>query len=116
MTRHLPADRYPITISPGADFSKSWVYYPDGLEAEPRDWTGYSGKAQLRQKASATTPQLEFTVTLGSDGTVELAASHAATKDLKPGSAVWDLYITAPSGKVERFLAGPATIPAQVTR
>ncbi len=116
MPKHFQADRYPITVPPGADFSKSWVYHPEGVDKDPKDWSGYTGKAQLRRKASATTALLDFTVTLGSDGTIELAASHTATNGLADGPAVWDLYITAPGGKVERFMAGPATIPARVTR
>jgi hypothetical protein len=116
MTRRYKASKYPLYIVVGEDFSWSWVYRPDGVDQPAKDWTGYTGKAQLRTKATSEEELLEFTVTLGADGTVRIEADRDETKDLKPGQAVWDIFTTDPEGKVERFLAGPATIEPQVTR
>jgi len=113
--KRSPASRYTLTISKGADFEKVFTYFPEGADQDPKDWTGYAGKAQLRKSHDAESPLLEFSVALGADGSVKLEAAQEATKELAPGTCVWDLYITGPEGKIDRFMAGTATITQQVT-
>ena len=115
---NFPAHAYPITIPQGADFEKVWTYYPDGTGSAPKDWTGWTGAAQLRRQIEDASALAAFAVTLGgSAGTVTITLPHATTEDLDPGRAYYDVEVTETStGKVMRFVGGQAQITAEVTR
>jgi hypothetical protein len=114
--KRYSADRYPLRIHAGADFSKTWIYYPDGVDALPKDWTGYTAAAQIRTSARAADPLLDFTVVLADDGSVTLSAPAADTGDLHAATAVWDLKVTGPSGSVDVLIGGTVLIAPAVTR
>jgi hypothetical protein len=116
LEKRYPADRYPLTLTVNADFSKTWVYYPDGVGAPPKNWTGHAGKAQLRTSARATPVLLTFDVVLGSDGSITLSAPASVTADLSSSRGVWDLRITGPGSSADVLMGGRATIKAAVTK
>jgi hypothetical protein len=114
--RRTSADEYPIKLVVGAYFAKAWVYHPEWPEGEPKDWTGCTGRAQLREDRYAAEALLEFSVTLGADGSILLEASDEDTAKLAAGEGVWDLFVTdSEGGKPTRMLGGPAEIEAAVT-
>lgn len=110
------AHNYPITIPQGEDFERSWIYYPEGTDADPRDLSGYSAASQLRRRPSDADTLLDFSVELGSDGSVTISAPHAETSELAVGDAYYDVEITDPDGNVKRLVGGRARITAEVTR
>lgn len=115
---NYPAHAYPITIPQGEDYEKVWTYYPNGTDSAVKNWTGWTGAAQLRRRIEDATALATFTVTLGgSAGTVTITLPHATTEDLDPGRAYYDVELTeTATGKVMRFVGGTATITAEVTR
>lgn len=114
---NFPAHAYPITIPQGADFEKVWTYYPDGTDSPAKNWTGWTGAAQLRRRIEDTTALATFGVTLGgSAGTVTITLPHATTSALTAGAAYYDVELTDSGGKVMRFVGGKAQITPEVTR
>jgi hypothetical protein len=64
----------------------------------------------------------EFAYTLGNQtdpttvGGVNLLLSHTITAALLPGPYKWDMQLTFPDGTVATYMAGNATVVAEVTR
>ena len=54
-----------LTIDRGAVFGQAFTYYPEGRDADPQDWTGWTGTAELRSRGRRPT---EIDVTLNSTG------------------------------------------------
>lgn len=84
--------------------------------------TGVTPKAQIRRDASATTPVVEFTYTLGDQsnpntvGSLSLILSHTQMATVPPGDYVWDMQLTFPDNTVSTYMAGSVTVTAEVTR
>lgn len=103
---------YIFSASNNADLSEEWL----NLDADgnPVDMTGWSAITQFR-KVKGGAVQLEMStangrITLGSDGTVKHSVPEATMRGLTAWTGSYDTLLIDGSGKVERFLTGPAEI------
>jgi len=81
---------------------------PDNPVMIPRNLTGWTGKAQIRQTTKKDAP-LIATITLtgfGSDGKIHMYIPSSETNKVTRPCG-WDLEITDPSGRPETILGGP---------
>jgi hypothetical protein len=110
----------PIYI--GADWTLPIYWYgTDGIT--PIDATGYSAHMELRPTLNSTEILADLTssgtaaISVGCDPAFILNLSDTISASLLPGdSAVWDLFITTPSGFITRFIGGVVDIKEAVTR
>ena len=112
----MPAATYNLTIEQGADFAIQLTLSEDG---SAKNLTGYSARAQLRQKKTDASPAATFTCTVtdAPGGKIKMALSNSVTTDLTAGIYVYDLELfTADDGNVTRLLEGQATVVAEVTK
>lgn len=86
------------------------------------DLTGWTGKSQIRKKATSATVLADLDVTIDPEQddadhtglvTVALAAEDAAGL---PASCVWDFELTNPSGIKRTYMAGTVTVNREVTK
>lgn len=81
----------------------------------PLNLVGSTPKAQLKSDYSDRSPK-DFTCTLtGTPGVVRIFLSSTVTKDLLPGSYIWDFQVTSTSGETRTYLAGDVTVNNEVT-
>ena len=100
----------------GDDFAH--VFYIVGSdEVTPVNITGRTYAMQMRSDPDATAVALTLTCTVptGTDGAVNVAASHTLTAALVPGLYVGDLQETA-SGVPTTLVQVQFTVSADVTR
>lgn len=112
----MPAATYNLTIEQGADFAIQLTLSEDG---SAKNLTGYSARAQLRQKKTDASPAATFacTVTDAAAGKIKMALGNSTTTDLTAGIYVYDLELfTANDDSVTRLLEGQATVVAEVTK
>ncbi len=110
------ANRYLLRgLVAGSDFSKAFVYYPQGLDEAAKNWTGWTGQAQLRVTAEADDVALAFEVTLGADGSVLLVADAEETSKVAPGKYAWDLRV-AKGTEDFVLMGGSCSVAPGVTR
>jgi len=112
----MSAGKHNIIIDQGADFSEQFTLSEDGT---PTDLTGYSARAQLRQKKSSTSVAETFicVITDAAGGSLNMAMMNSSTKNLTAGRYYYDLELYSASDvSVIRLLEGAATITAEVTR
>lgn len=106
-----------LSVDQGADFALSVIIQES---AGLKDFTGYSGAAQIRRSAADSNIAAAFTVTFNSpatDGVVNLAMSAATTATLPVGvPLVYDLLVTSGGGKKTRVLEGSVNVDPAVTR
>lgn len=119
--RNYPAFSYHLrddkAIVIGLDWSWTSVYYADGTDGDPFDWTDWSAVAKVRAKMTDEAELLTLGVALGTDGSVALAAVAADTGELTAhDAAVWDIVTTDPDGNTERFAAGTVQIVQAASR
>lgn len=116
----MPAKKTDITIERGANFDQVWEWYVSSGGAAV-DVTGYTARMQVRPAAHVNTyfASLYSTsgdITLGgAAGTVRVQMASAVTSAI-PGSGVYDLELTSPTGTVTRLAQGKAIIDDEVTR
>lgn len=108
-----------LIISQGADNTYVFRYSTDvNGTLTPIDLSGYSARAQIRNKVGGTL-YLEITdITLGADGTILVRIPHTATEGLEwrtRTNGVWDLELIAPDGGVMRFASGTIQVSMNVT-
>ena len=115
---------YDIIIKQGADFY--WQIYivdeVDGVETAT-DLTGYSVEMQIRKTHDDTTILATYSTSNGkitldeSNGIITINDPAAATELYEGGyKGVYDVETTAPSGFVDRVIAGQAIVTPEVTR
>lgn len=81
----------------------------------PLNLAGSTPKAQLKADYADRSPK-DFTCTLtGTPGQVRIFLSSAITKDLLPGSYIWDFQVTSASGETRTYLAGDVAVNNEVT-
>lgn len=120
----MPAQNEPLYIEQGATFRRGFVYKQrnlDGTIGDPVDLTGYRADLQVRRTASSTTYALWLStewgdIALGSDGSITISASDAATSTLTAKQYVYDLELISPDGDVYRAIEGKVKVGPQVTR
>ena len=115
----MPAGLYNFAAEQGATLERVITY------TDPDDaiinLTGYTAVMQVRPTAASATVILELStgdgITInGSVGTLTLLVSASDMTAITPGNYVYDLEITAPSGKVTRLIEGKFAVKAEVTR
>ena len=112
----MPAATYNLTIEQGSDFAIQLTLSEDGSS---KDLTGYSARAQMRQKKTDASPAATFncTVTDAATGKVKMALSNSVTELLTAGIYFYDLELfTTGDSNVTRLLEGQATVVAEVTK
>ena len=112
----MPAATYNLTIEQGSDFAIQLTLSEDG---SAKNLTGYSARAQMRQKKTDASAAATFTCTVtdADQGKVKMALANAITESLTPGIFFYDLELfTADDANVTRLLEGQATVVAEVTR
>jgi hypothetical protein len=108
---------YDITIEQAATFDVTLTW--EDASGSTIDLTGYAAAMDVRSADGTliTDVGVDGTFTLGgSAGTVRIVLPATVTDDLPAGSYVYDLFLTAPAGKVTRLLEGRAEVVARVTR
>jgi len=116
----MPAGQYAIYAEQGATLERI-ITYTDSAEAII-NLTGYTAKMQVRTSAESATAILTLSnlneaITInGAAGTLTIELSALTMSAITPGIYVYDLEITAPSGKVTRLIEGRFYVKAEVTR
>lgn len=115
-----------LLISRGTDQTFVFRYSTsDGAEppvVTPVDLTGWTAKAQLRRRVAGdvwVTLTSASGITLGADGSVEIAIGHALTEAAAWDAysiGVWDLELASPVGEKVRLVQGAVTVSQDVTR
>jgi hypothetical protein len=96
------AGKYDITIEQGAGFELPITFEADG---DPVDLTDCTARMQARAKVGAAEKLIELTTENGgielggTDGTVTLSMTAAATADLNFTKAVYDLEMIPGAGE-----------------
>jgi hypothetical protein len=112
----MSAGIYDIVIEQGGDYALQFVVKDDGV---PRDLTGYSARAMMRQKYSDVSPVATFTCSLpdAANGVVKAELHNSVTKDLTPGRYKWDIELyTSGDSVVFPILKGKAEVRAEATK
>lgn len=112
--------RYRAACEQGATFRRV-IQIQDNARA-PVNLSGYSARMQVRAKASAASPLIEFTSANGRiemngpQGKMILKLAASETDTIEPGVYVYDLEIANGLGDVQRILEGRFVVTANVTR
>lgn len=112
----MPAATYNLTVEQGSDFAIQLTLSEDG---SAKNLSGYSARAQMRQKKTDASPAATFTCTIVSaeEGKVKMALPNSTTTPLTPGIYFYDLELfTTGDNIVTRLLEGQATVVAEVTK
>lgn len=111
---------YNVELRTGVDFDLSLTWYQASSDTNPVDLTGYTGKAQIRDRAGnavLTFQTTDDTMTLGgAAGTVAIHRGAADTVSLEPGAYDYDIVVTAPAGQKYTLLCGQALVVEGVTQ
>jgi len=105
-----------IVINSGTTFSETFTL-ESATTNSPFDLTGYSGAAQMRKHAGASTGH-DFTVEFPepvTTGQIILSMSATATSAIKAGRYVYDIVITSGSTK-QTVVEGNVLVREGVTR
>lgn len=110
--------RRALVIPQNADFVAGFRVTRGGV---PVDWTGWTGKWQIRSKHASDTVILSGDesngLEFGTDGRFTLRAPATATAALTaPQSGVIDVRLVDPDGAVFRQIEGPVFVSPCVTR
>lgn len=96
------------------DYLELFVTIKDSLGA-PISLVGSTPEAQLKSDYSDRAPT-PFACTLtGTTGQVRIFLSSAITKNLVPGSYIWDFQITSGTGETKTYLSGDVVVYNEVT-
>lgn len=120
------AGTYNITCEQGSTFSRViTVEYPDPDDAStmlPFDFTGYTGRMQIRRTIESSTFMIELTTANGgvaytdaASGELTISMTAVQTAALTT-SGVYDLEIINSTGEVSKLIKGAFTLLPEVTR
>ena len=112
----MAAATYNLVIDQGSDFAIDLVVKESG---SVKDLTGYSARAQLRNKKDSSTLAANFTctVTSASEGKIKMELANSVSTGLTAGRYFYDLEIyTSGDALVKRLLQGEVTLNQEVTR
>lgn len=120
------AGTYNITCEQGSTFSRViTVEYPDPDDAStmlPFDFTGYTGRMQIRRTIESSTFMIELTTANGgvaytdaANGELTITMTAEQTAGLT-SSGVYDLEIINSTGEVSKLIKGAFTLLLEVTR
>lgn len=120
----MSAHKVKLEIDQGATFDKTftWMTGTNKDNAVPVDLTGCKARAQFREELESDAVLLELTtenqrIELGGpNGKFRLLISATDTAALSWTTAVYDLEIEFPDGKVVRRMAGSVVVSPEVTR
>jgi len=102
-----------LYIDQGADFSAEIGIYDDFNS--PWNLSGYSGEAKLKKSYYSSTSH-NFTVSVGTNGSVTLSMTAAATAAIEQRRYLYDVVITSTAGTKTRVIEGLITINPGVTK
>lgn len=120
----MSATTYNLAIEQGSTFK---------LRLRPSsatlDFTGSTGKGQIRRSPSDPTVLAEFTVSTGTDGTgfyldflltaaqtAAIPVPATASKTRKSATYMYDIELTLADGRVIRMIQGEAVVSPEVTK
>ncbi len=110
---------YDFTIEKGTYWNRALSWTADSV---PVDLTGWTAHMQVRPAYANQTSVVLADLTDGSGitlggtaGTILLELTGTQTAALSFDTAVYDLYLTNPSGRPTRLLEGIVTLSDQVT-
>jgi hypothetical protein len=108
-----------FTLYQGATLTKTWNY-KDGATNTNINWTGWTGKMQVRQYVN-TTDDAVLTLTTGSgiatlssNGNVTITISATQSGAITAGNYYYDIELTSGT-TVERVASGRIQVDGQVT-
>ena len=111
------AAEYNIYLDQGASWSKTLLLKKaDGFS---KDLTGYTAKAQIRDRIGDEDVIAEITTTFvppRKNGELVISLTHEETAEFEFFDAVWDLFITSPDGVKSKLLKGYVRNDLAVTR
>lgn len=117
----MAAFKVPLKIDQGSTFDKL-VTWKAGTNPAPVNLTGCTARAQIRADVDSATVLLSMTTENGriqlggAAGTIRILLSATETAALNFDSAVYDLEIVWPDGRVERKMRGSVVVSREVTR
>lgn len=90
---------------------------PDDVGQTPRNLTGCTIDAKAKRKITDTSTLFTFTSSLPTPakGHCRLALTASQTSSMAWETGVWDVFITYPSGKVEKILEGNLVLDKSAT-
>jgi len=113
------AGKYNFSIEQGTDFSRviTWRDQANVLI----NLTGYTARLQAREKIADTATLIDLSVGAGialggTLGTITLSMTAAQTTALNFVTAVYNLEMTSPTGKISRLLEGYVRLSREVSR
>lgn len=116
---------YNIYCQQGATFTRIFdIEYPDNTDPTifyKYDFTGFTGRMQVRRTVESTTPLITLTTENGGmeivplDGRIIINMSAEQTSALS-SSGVYDIEIESFEGTVSRVVQGVFTLSLEVTR
>jgi hypothetical protein len=112
----MAAGKYNIVIDQGSDFALEFTVKEDGSAF---DLTGYSARAQLRERPHDETKIADFVCNIVSAGagTIKMSLTNETTTALTPKKYYYDIEIfTTNDAAVTRLLQGEALVSPEVTR
>jgi hypothetical protein len=114
-----------ITLHRGASWRRQYTLARSADPLDAYDLTGCEARLEIRPKAGSETLLISISelvdddgqITLGgTDGTISIYLSPAATLKLNVKSAAWDLFLEWPSGiDVDKIVMGAVAIDPNVT-
>ena len=102
-----------LYIDQGADFTAEIGIYDDFNS--PWNLNGYSGEAKIKKSYYSSTSH-DFTVSVGTDGTITLSMPSTTTVGIEQGRYLYDVVITSAAGTKTRVIEGLVTINPGVTK
>lgn len=119
----MPAHKVKLEIDQGATFDKTFTWMTGTkANAVPVDLTGCKARSHFREAVESPEVLLDLStengrIELGGmTGEIRILVSAQDTAELSWTSAVFDLEIEFPSGKVVRRMAGSVVVSPEVTR
>ena len=114
----MSAGSYDITCEQGTTFSRTLTV--KDASNNPRDFTNYTARMQVRKRLTDTEVEIELTtengrIAMNSEGQISLSITATDTAALSYGG-VYDLEIIDNSGTVERLIQGNFILELEVTR
>lgn len=104
---------YNITVNINASLQRSFQLKEDGVTV---DLTGYSVAGALKENFRATTSvPFVATITDQAQGLFDISLTNTTTASMDPGTWVYDIVLTDPSGAKTRLMQGNAFVKQGVT-
>lgn len=107
----MPA-AYNLSIYRGDTTQWTFLIWSDASKTTPVDLTGYTAKAQLRDRPGGSTI-VPTTVDIIIPNTLVMTLDSTDSKNTVNG--VWDLQLTSPDSTVVTIVAGQVTVTPDVT-